>query len=931
MSNERRKFTPELEEIFKEAYSKVEKAGGRVIPFSLVSLLILEKYFKGPGEDIRMKSFIKSLSLSPLDKKQLLDEGKKIISEVMEDEVTFLNPGPEFPFPMSGEADSSIVLDLAFTTAIKRAEKQNELYFSKSAGEPIETSNLFLSGSWDLGEPILEDLYSAYGITKRDFMDHLMGTDFSISKMKVKNITPNEDSNDTYTLGSMEGNEPKMETPDDSMFEEAGKRYDINSKEVNPDSKTPNLDLYAYEMTGAAKMGKFDPVVGRALEISQIEEILCCRKKNNAVLLGDPGCGKTAVVELLAQKIVSGDVPGPLKGKRIFSLDLNSLVAGTQYRGQYEQRLQNIIKEVCSSPDIIVYIDEFHNLIGNGGSAGNGDAANILKPYLARGEFQCIGSTTVDEYRKWIEKDGALKRRFQNVYIDEPTSDDTLQILTGLAKKYENYHSVKYTPEILKACVDWSGRYIQDRYFPDKAIDCMDMAGSLAKLRDLPEAEKIVTPLDKLKKELEEVTQKKVNAIVDKRFDEGMEVWAREKELKKQIELETKRCGKTGRERKDWPEVTTQDVAKVISKISKVPIDKISESDMMKIRDMKVALESSVIGQPEAIGKVTTSLQRNLLGLRDPKKPIASLLFVGPTGTGKTLICREMAKEFFGSEKALIKFDMAEFSEHHEVTKLTGSTASYVGYDDSPLLEQVRRQPYSVVLFDEIEKAAPEIFNIFLSILDEGTVTLGNGQRVDFKNCIIIFTGNIGTKELALTGKGIGFGGKSGQEHKKNQESIVKKAVEKEFRPEFINRLTSITVFNELGTTEMLKIFDLEIKKLATRLKESGFSLSVDKKVKELCVSECDPKYGARDLQRAITRNIEDEVCHEMISVTSGTGEIGKYISVSISPTDPKKVVVTFSSSGKKRTTKKSTVKSTETIPSSPEALTPEKEEKVES
>ena len=909
MSNERRKFTPELEEIFKEAYSKVEESGGRVIPFSLVSLLILNRYFIKSGDDERMVSFIKSLSLSPLDRKQLLEEGRKIIEEVMEDEVTFLRPGPGFPFPMSGEKENSIVLDSAFTTAIKRAEKQNEIYFSKSAGEAIETSNLFLSGSWDLGEPILEDLYSAYGITKRAFLDHLSSGDFSISKMKTKRIEPMSEDNSEISS-----------TPNDSMFEEAGKRYDINSKAVNPDSKTPNLDLYAYEMTGAAKMGKFDPVVGRSLEISQIEEILCCRKKNNAVLLGDPGCGKTAVVELLAQKIVSGDVPAPLKDKRIFSLDLNSLVAGTQYRGQYEQRLQSIIKEVCASPDIIIYIDEFHNLIGNGGSAGNGDAANILKPYLARGEFQCIGSTTIEEYRKWIEKDGALKRRFQNVYIDEPTVDDTIKILTGLAKKYETYHSVKYTPEILKACVDWSGRYIQDRYFPDKAIDCMDMAGSLAKLRDLPSAEKIITPLDKLKKELEEITQKKINAIVDKRFDEGMEIWAKEKELKKKITIETKRCGSTGREKKDWPVVEMTDVAKVVSKISKVPIDKIAESDMMKLRDMKRSLESSVIGQEEAITKVTTSLQRNLLGLRDPKKPIASLLFVGPTGTGKTLICKEMAKEFFGSEKALIKFDMAEFSEHHEVTKLTGSTASYVGYDDSPLLEQIRRQPYSVVLFDEIEKAAPEIFNIFLSILDEGTVTLGNGQRVDFKNCIIIFTGNIGTKELAINGKGIGFGGKTANEHKKNQENIVKKAVEKEFRPEFINRLTSVTVFNELHKPEMMKIFDLEIKKLQTRLKESGFSLTVSKSVKEICVEECDPKYGARDLQRAITRNIEDKVCQAMIDATSGTDDLGKNISVSTA-SDSKEIVVTFASGGKKKTTKKkveSKKKETEEISEEP-------------
>lgn len=715
---------------------------------------------------------------------------------------------------------------------------------------------------------ILDELYN--GTSPIDIANGLLST--------LKNESNNDNTND-------DNQESSSNLYSDEEFEKAGESEAISGTKFNPDSKTPYLDQFSFPMSTAAKYGKYDKVVGRDKEISQIIEILCCRKKNNAVLLGDPGCGKTAVVEGLVQKINNGEVPKELINKKVYSLDLNALVSGTKYRGEYEQRLQEIIKEVCSNPDVIIYIDEFHNLVGNGGSAGNGDGANILKPYLARGEFQCIGSTTVDEYRKFIEKDGALKRRFQNVMIEEPNIDETINILTNISEHYSKYHKVRYPENVIKCCVEWSGRYVTDRFFPDKAIDCLDMAGSLTKLQKNDDTSSV----DELNIEIEDIQRKKIEAIENLDFDKAGKLKIKENSLIKKLDKLVSDNEKKENNPKNWPEVTLESVANVISKISNVPVDKINQTEPEKLREMKKTLENKVIGQEEAVKNITLSLQRNFLGLRDENKPIATMLFVGPTGTGKSLICKEMAKEFFGSEKSLIRFDMGEFGESHEVTKLTGSTASYVGYEDSPLLEQVRRNPYSVVLFDEIEKAAPEIYNIFLNILDEGSVTLGNGTKVDFKNTIIVFTGNIGTKELILRGDGLGFGSKDLERKKKDTYDTVMKAVKKQFKPEFINRLSSITVFNELTKENMHSIFDLEINKLSIRLKKNGYNLEVTEKLKEKIVSSCDIKYGARDLQREITKYVENEICNSMLDLKSISGietikaDLGKDSSVKIS------------------------------------------------
>ena len=612
--------------------------------------------------------------------------------------------------------------------------------------------------------------------------------------------------------------------------------------------ETPMLDKYAKDLTKEST----DKIYGRESELSQLLEILGCKKKNNAILIGEPGVGKTSVVELLAQRIQEKKVPIQFLKKRIFSLDLNSLVAGTKYRGQYEERLQGIIEEVVSNPDIIIFIDEIHNLIGNGGSEGNGDAANILKPYLAKGKFQCIGSTTFKEYRKYIEKDGALKRRFQNVRIEEPSLQETEIILREIKKFYEDHHNVIYPKEVIEACVKMAGRYLPDRYFPDKAIDLLDLSGSLANMSaSSGETENYL----RSEEEAEKWQEKKISAVKQIDFQGALEYREKEKSARQKLDP----LGKTP------TKVTLQDVYQAVGKRSGVPLESIGSSDLEKLRELNKVLPTQVIGQDKAIKEIIMSLQKNSLGIRDPQKPIASLLFVGPTGSGKTYLCKTLAKEFFGSEDALIKYDMSEYGERHEITKLTGAAASYVGYDDEPGFEMVRKHPYSVVLFDEIEKAAPEIYQIFLSILDEGYVTLGNGTKVNFKNTIIVFTGNIGTKDLSLFGGGLGYGSTGGTLDSGRKDSIIKKAIEKTFAPEFINRLSRTVIFENLGKPELTKIIDLEVSKLQTRLKESKISIKISKALKEFIISECDPKYGARDLQRGISRHIEETLCERLL------------------------------------------------------------------
>ena len=725
---------------------------------------------------------------------------------------------------------------------------------------------------------ILSMLLRSHGVTdevverlknesKNSFFEDMISGLFNINGNKMSAFPPfggmfkaKKLSQDNSKEGDNNPFNPFMPSSDSQSFSSMfGGDRDEDEEEpalgVDPksiDKEIPYLSKYGFDMCKAAKEGKYDPVVGRESELQELIEILSCRKKNNALLLGDPGTGKTSIIEGLAQRISESNVPANLLGKRIFSLDLNSLVAGTKYRGQYEERLQGIIKDVVSHKDVIVYIDEFHNLVGNGSSSGSGDGSNILKPYLARGEFQCIGATTSSEYKKFVEKDGALKRRFQNIMIYQPSDEETLTILKNIKTKYEQYHGVSYSDDILKDCVKLSGQYVTDRFFPDKAIDIMDMSGARTKLDN---SSGCTEKIKAIEKNLEQLKRTKKLAVSQEDYVSANNIRTQEKELELMLAQEKESTNSS------HYIVNSDTVSKVIEKISGVPSNKIGQSDMDRLRDMKTTLQNIVIGQDEAVRNTVLALQRNALGLRDPNKPIASFMMIGPTGSGKTYICKTIAEEFFGTKDALIRFDMSEFSEKHEITKLLGSTASYVGYDDEPLFEKVRNRPHCVVLFDVIEKAAQEIYQVFLNILDEGSVTLGNGVQVNFKNSIIIFTGNIGTKELGVTK--VGFNEKD--QTKKDIEDITKKALKKTFSPEFINRLSKIIVFNKLSEEDLGKICIKEIEKLSDRLKTQGYTLSVAQDMIDKIVSECDKVYGARDLQRNIIKLIEEPVCDELL------------------------------------------------------------------
>ena len=645
---------------------------------------------------------------------------------------------------------------------------------------------------------------------------------------------------------------------EDEEFEKAGERGAISTREIDPNSKTPTLDEFSLDMTKKALRGEYDPVIGRDKEISQVCEILCCRKKNNAILLGDPGAGKTAVVELLAQRIATGNVADELKHKRVLSLSTTDLTSGTMYRGQLEERVQKLCKELAENRDIILFIDEFQQATSESSSS----IAQMLKPALGRGEITLIASTTVDEYRKFIEKDGALKRRFSPVQVEEPGIEETIKILEGIQEKYSCFHHVQYSDGLMKKIVEWSGKYINDRYFPDKAINILDMASSLCKLRKPVDNTKIL----KLEKQLES-TKQKIKELVETcdkdKIAEAGELRKKENEIKGKIE---KAKESLYSDPKKWPVVNEKEVSEVISKISGIPVDKIMTSDMKKLKEIKTTLETKVIGQGEAVEQLTLSLQRNMLGLRDPKRPIASFMFLGPSGIGKTKISQVLAEEFFGSDKNLITIACSEYTQDFSESKLIGSSAGYVGYGDEPRLYALKRRPYSVLLIDEIEKASENLQNIFLNILEEGQVTLSSGEVVSCKNCIVIFTGNVGTKSLELYGKGMGFGISGDEKPGTRETSIVMKEVKNTFRPEFINRLSKIIVFNSLGKEEMDKIFYLELDELKKRLIENnGYELEVTDRIKDVVVNKCEPQYGARSLKRLLVEYVEQEICKAML------------------------------------------------------------------
>lgn len=676
-----------------------------------------------------------------------------------------------------------------------------------------------------------------------------------------------------------EQNIPHDETPDGDMLESPGKKEDGQQKKQGQTvmigikkpaaAKTPVLDSFGYDLTKAAMDDKLDPVVGREKEIERLAQILGRRKKNNPVLIGEPGVGKSAIAEGLAIRIAQKNVSRVLLDKRVVSLDIGSIVAGTKYRGQFEERMKAILNELGKNPNIILFIDEMHTLVGAGGAAGSLDAANMLKPALARGEIQCIGATTLDEFRQFIEKDGALERRFQKVIVEATNFDQTLDILQNIKGRYQKHHNVVYSDEAIKACISLSQRYITDRCLPDKAIDIMDEAGSRVHLKNIKVSKKIQV----LEKAIEIVVTEKQEAVAASDFEKA--AIYRDIEKMKRAELEAEREKWQRKQNASPAKVTAEDVAFVLSMATNIPVSKIAQSEGNKLASMGATLKEKIIGQDEAVNTVTRAIQRNRAGLKDPNKPIGTFLFLGPTGVGKTQLAKVLAQYMFDSPDSIIRIDMSEYMEKHAVSRLIGAPPGYVGYNEGgQLSERVRRKPYSVVLLDEIEKAHPDIFNLLLQVLDEGRLTDSNGRHIDFRNTVLILTSNIGTKELKDFGNGLGFSNVSKRDTVANSRMIIEKAIKKAFTPEFLNRLDEQILFNPLTRGDIEKIIEIELKDLYERVHQAGFNLKLSKKMKKFVADAgFDPQYGARPLKRAIQRYIEDPLAEKIISGEVKPGE----------------------------------------------------------
>ena len=670
-----------------------------------------------------------------------------------------------------------------------------------------------------------------------------------------------EDEDDDMLPG---GGDQGDSSGDQGSYRETRQRRNVSRGD---NSATPVIDKYGKDITREAAEGRLDPVVGREQEIERLAQILSRRKKNNPVMIGEPGVGKSAIIEGLAKRIVERKVARTLLDKRIVSLDMAAIVAGTKYRGQFEERLKAVIDEVSQNKNVIMFIDEIHNIVGAGNASGSMDAANLLKPALARGEFQCIGATTLDEYRKSIEKDGALERRFQKVLVEPTTPEETLEILNNIKEMYEKHHGVSYTDEALRACVTLTERYISDRFFPDKAIDAMDEAGSRVHIT------KVDTPkeIEDLEQRIAEAQQNKFNAVQQQNFESAASYRDQQEKLKEELQEAKQRW----EAELDSRRVTVNEghIAEVVAMMTGVPVQRIAQSEGIRLLGMTDELKKQVVGQDEAIDKIARSIRRNRAGLRDPKRPIGSFMFLGPTGVGKTLLAKRLAEFLFNSDEALIRVDMSEYMEKFNVSRLVGAPPGYVGYEEGgQLTEKVRRHPYSVVLLDEIEKAHPDVFNMLLQVLDEGNLTDGLGRKVDFKNTIIIMTSNIGTRELKDFGAGVGFN--TSELTKERSDSVIRKALNRQFSPEFLNRVDDIVTFGALNHDCILKIVDIELASFYKRVEENGLKLEITAAAKNLVADRgFDIQYGARPLKRAIQSEIEDPLSEMLLREEAKTGD----------------------------------------------------------
>ena len=672
--------------------------------------------------------------------------------------------------------------------------------------------------------------------------------------------------------------DPKSDFSDEESeeFEEERKSYSqqqrsSKSSAAQTKTKTPVLDNFGRDITRLAEMGSLDPIVGRETEIERVSQILSRRKKNNPILIGEPGVGKTAIVEGLALRIIQRKVSRVLFDKRVVSLDLAALVAGTKYRGQFEERMKAIMNELEKNRDVILFIDEIHTIVGAGGASGSLDASNIFKPALARGELQCIGASTLDEYRMYIEKDGALDRRFQKVMVDQPSVNETIEILNNIKSKYEDYHNVIYDKEAIDACVKLSDRYMTDRLLPDKAIDVLDEVGARVHLKNINVPQEVI----ELEKKIDEIKHEKNKVVKSQRFEEAASLRDTEKHLQEELE-KAKSDWEEESKNKRYP-INEEAIAEVVSMMTGIPVKRMVQEETDKLRKMGEDLKGAVVGQDEAISKVVKAIQRNRVGLKDPKKPIGTFIFLGPTGVGKTELARALARYMFDSDDALIRIDMSEYMEKFTVSRLIGAPPGYVGYEEGgQLTEKVRRKPYSVILLDEIEKAHPDIYNILLQVLDDGILTDGLGRKIDFKNTMIIMTSNIGARQLKDFGAGVGFNTQSRiQNAEENSKAVIEKALKRTFSPEFLNRVDDVVIFNQLTEENIFSIIDILMKGVTKRLDNLGLKLELSEEAKKFISDKgYDSQFGARPLHRAIQKYLEDPLAEEILNMNVKNGDV---------------------------------------------------------
>jgi len=689
------------------------------------------------------------------------------------------------------------------------------------------------------------------------------GVDYDATRAELEGFLDNPGKIENSTAGNDD------EDADESGFG-GGAGASSQKKPGESKSKTPVLDNFGRDLTKMAEDGKLDPVVGREKEIERVSQILSRRKKNNPILIGEPGVGKSSIAEGLALRIVQRKVSRVLFNKRVVTLDLASLVAGTKYRGQFEERMKAVMNELEKSPDVILFIDEIHTIIGAGGASGSLDASNMFKPALARGEIQCIGATTLDEYRQYIEKDGALERRFQKVIVEPATQDESLQILNNIKSKYEDHHNVKYTDEALKACVTLTSRYITDRHLPDKAIDALDEAGSRVHITNINVPQNIL----EIEQKIEDIKELKNQVVRSQKYEEAARLRDTEKQLQNQLEVAKKAWEEETKQNRVT--VTEDNVAEVVSMMSGVPVQRVNQNEGEKLVKMNELLRGRVIGQDAALAKVVKAIQRNRAGLKDPNKPIGSFIFLGPTGVGKTQLAKVLAKYLFDNDDALIRIDMSEYMEKFAVTRLIGAPPGYVGYEEGgQLTEKVRRRPYAVVLLDEIEKAHPDVFNMLLQVLDDGQLTDSLGRKIDFKNTIIIMTSNIGARQLKDFGTGVGFGTAARTDAQDDAaKGVIENALKKAFAPEFLNRIDDVIMFNSLVREDIHKIIDIELANLFGRVTGLGYTIKISDAAKDYIVEKgFDPNYGARPLKRAIQKYLEDPMAEEIIKSNLSEGD----------------------------------------------------------